>query len=157
MRIRFLLALLTLAGCAGPAALEQSAAKLPIEVVKAEFGLFNALETGRPPFIATPLVPLVVNQAYGWVIVLKTSEKTVRWREEFTLPAAPATWGGPERIGTRSMSDDGRTTITEREVTLHNGAIFNSWSVAPGDPTGTYRMRVTIEDRLVRTFEFRVE
>jgi len=113
----------------------------PFQVVRAEFGLFNALETGRPPFIATPLVPLVVDQSYGWVIVLKTSAKTVRWREEFI----------------RAMSDEGRPTITEREVTLHNGVIFNSWSVAQGDPTGTYRMRISIEGKLVRTFEFRVE
>jgi hypothetical protein len=113
----------------------------PFEVVSAEFGLFNALETGRPPFIATPLVPLVVDQSYGWVIVLKTSAKTMRWREEFI----------------RAMSDEGRPTITEREVTLHNGVIFNSWSVAQGDPAGTYRMRVSVEGKLVRTFEFRVE
>ena len=73
--------------------------------------------------------------------MLKTGAKTVRWREEFI----------------RAMSDDARATITEREVTLHNGVIFNSWSVAPGDPTGAYRMRVTIEGQLVRTFEFRVE
>jgi len=131
-----LMAASTLAAAQDPAAIAA-----PFEVVSAEFGLFNALETGRPPFIATPLVPLVVDQSYGWVIVLRTSAKTVRWREEFI----------------RAMSDDARATITEREVTLHNGVIFNSWSVAPGDPTGAYRMRVTIEGQLVRTFEFRVE
>ena len=131
-----LMAASTLAAAQDPAAIAA-----PFEVVSAEFGLFNALETGRPPFIATPLVPLVVDQSYGWVIVLRTSAKTVRWREEFI----------------RAMSDEGRPTITEREVTLHNGVIFNSWSVAAGDPTGTYRVRVSIEGRLVRTFEFRVE
>ena len=132
------LALLAASACV--AAQDSSPRVASFEVVRAEFGLFNALETGRPPFIETPLVPLVVDQSYGWVIVLKTSAKTVRWREEFI----------------RAMSD-GRATITDREVTLHNGVIFNSWSVAPGDPTGTYRMRVSIEGRLVRTFEFRVE
>jgi len=110
-----------------------------VEIVSAEFGLFNALETGRPPFIATPLVPLQEGQAYGWVIVLKTSDKTVRWREEFT------------RSGSASPS------ITEREVTLYNGVAFNSRSIARGDPAGTYRMRVSINGELVRTFEFRVE
>lgn len=130
-----------LAASAFAAAQDSSPRAAPFEIVSAEFGLFNALETGRPPFIATPLVPLVVDQSYGWVIVLKTSAKTVRWREEFI----------------RATSDEARATITEREVTLHNGVIFNSWSVAAGDPTGTYRMRVTIEGQLVRTFEFRVE
>jgi len=128
-----------LAASALAAAQDPAPRAAPFEVVSAEFGLFNALETGRPPFIATPLVPLVVDQSYGWVIVLKTGAKTVRWREEF------------------AMSDEGRTTITEREVTLHNNVIFNSRSVAQGDPTGTYRLRVSIEGRLVRTFEFRVE
>ena len=131
-----LMAASTLAAAQDPAAIAA-----PFEVVSAEFGLFNALETGRPPFIATPLVPLVVDQSYGWVIVLRTSAKTVRWREEFI----------------RAMSDDARPTITEREVTLHNSVIFNSRSVAAGDPTGTYRVRVSIEGRLVRTFEFRLE
>jgi hypothetical protein len=128
-----------------------------VEVVRAAFGLFNPAGTGQPPFVPGNLVPLVVNQAYGWVIVIKTSAKTVRWREEFTLPAEPATWGGPEPIGTRSMSDDRRTTITERDVSPQNGVIFNSWAVATGDPSGTYRMRISIEGRLVRTFEFQVK
>ena len=110
-----------------------------VEIVSAEFGLFNALETGRPPFISTPLVPLQEGQAYGWVIVLKTSDKTVRWREEFT-PAGKDS-----------------AAVTEREVTLYNGAVFNSRPIARGDPAGTYRMRVTVNGELVRTFEFRVE
>ena len=132
-------------------------AQAPVEVVRAAFGLFNRPCTGQPPFVPSGVVPLVPNQAYGWVMILKTDDKTVRWREEFTLPAAPATWGGPEPLGTRAMSDDGRTTITEREVTPQNGMIFNSWSVAAGDPSGKYRMRVSINGVVVRTFEFQVE
>ena len=128
-----------------------------VEVVRAAFGLFNPAGGGQPQFVPAKVVPLVVNQAYGWVMVIKTSAQTVRWREEFTLPAEPATWGGAEPIGTRSMSDDRRTTVTEREVTPQNGIIFNSWAVAPGDPAGTYRMRISIDGHLVRTFEFEVK
>jgi hypothetical protein len=127
-----------------------------VEVLRAAFGLFSPAGSSQPPFVATNRVPLVVDQAYGWVIVIKTSAKTVRWREEFTLPAAPATWGGPDPSATRSMSDDARTTITEREVSAQDGVILHAWSVAAGDPAGTYRMRVSIDGRLVRTFEFQV-
>ena len=109
-----------------------------VEIVSAEFGLFNALETGRPPFIPTPFVPLQEGQAYGWVIVVKTSEKSVRWREEFTPAGRDA-------------------AVTEREVTHYNGAVFNSRPIERGDPAGTYRMRVSVNGELVRTFEFRVE
>ena len=83
-------------------------------------------------------MPLHEGQAYGWVIVVKTSDKTVRWREEFTPAGRDA-------------------AVTEREVTLYNGAVFNSRPIAKGDPAGTYRMRVSINGELVRTFEFRVE
>ena len=92
------------------------------DVLKAEFGLFYPTASGgSPAFVPAKVVPLVRDQAYGWVIVLKTKAKTVRWREEFTLPGSPATWGAPEPFGTRSTSDDGRTTITEREVTPKGG------------------------------------
>ncbi len=110
-----------------------------IEIVSAEFGLFNAMETGRPPFIPTPFVPLQEGQAYGWVIVVKTADKTVRWREEFT------------------PSGSGNAAVTEREVTLYNGAVYNSRAIGKSDPAGTYRMRVSVNGQLVRTFEFRVE
>ena len=116
-----------------------ASAQPAFEVVSAEFGLFNAMETGRPPFIPTPFVPLQEGQAYGWVIVVKTADKTVRWREEFT------------------PSGSGDAAVTEREVTLYNGAVFNSRAIAKGDPAGTYRMRVSVNGKVVRTFEFRVE
>jgi len=38
-----------------------------------------------------------------------------------------------------SATSDGRATVTDREVILHNEVIFNSRSVAPGDPAGSYR------------------
>lgn len=155
MRLLVLAASLS-GGCAVAPDESRLPAGTPVEVVKATFGLFNRQGTDKPSFVPSNVVPLVVDQAYGWVMLIKADVSTVMWREEFTLPAAPATWGGPERLGTRAMSDDGRTVITEREVAPRHGLIFNLWTVAVGDPAGTYRMRVSIDGHLVHTFEFQV-
>ena len=128
-----------------------------VEVVDAAFGVIHPHGSGQPSFVPTSVVPLVVDQDYGWIITIRSDAQTVRWREEFTLPAVPATWGAPETLGTRAISDDGRTVITEREVRPEHGAIFNSWSVAEGDPKGMHRIRASIHGRPAATFEFKVE
>lgn len=127
------------------------------EVVRAEFGLFNPPGSGKPAFAPVKVVPLVPNQGYGWIILLRTDKQKIKWREEFTLPAKPGTWGEPEPLGARSVSSDGRVSMTEREVTLDRGVIFNTWAVAPGDPKGHYVIRVFIEGTLARVFEFDVQ
>lgn len=123
--------------------------------VGGRFGVFNAID-GRSKFVPARVVPLVEGQAYGWVIELRTDKKKVRWREEFTLPQAPETWGTPELLGTRRLSQDSKVLTTERLVEPVDGAIFNMWSVAKGDPAGKHLMRVFVEGRLVNTFEFEV-
>ena len=127
------------------------------EVVSAEFGLFNSLESGKPTFVPATTVPLVPDQAYGWVIVLRTIKPTIKWREEFALPTKPSTWGDSESLGGTSVSGSGRVATTEKEVSPDGGIIFHSWSVAPGDPTGRYVIRVYVDEALVRTFEFDVQ
>ena len=128
------------------------------EVLRTEFGLFNnKVTSGQPTFVPTTVVPLTPTQGYGWVIQLRTAKPKIKWREEFTLPATPKSWGGPEPLGTRSMSTDGRTSVTEREVSPDQGLIFNSWTVARGDPRGRYVIRVFIEGTLAKVFEFDVE
>jgi hypothetical protein len=127
------------------------------EVVRADFGLFNSPESGKPLFVPTKVVPLTPNQGYGWIMLLRTDKPKIEWREEFTLPVKPDTWGDPEPLGSRSVSTDGRISITERVVSPERGLIFNSWAVAPGDPKGRYVIRVFIEGSLAKVFEFDVQ
>ena len=125
-------------------------------VIGGDFGLFNLADSSKPGFVPTASVPLIPNQPYGWIIRLRTDKAKVKWREEFTLPVKPATWGTAEELGTRSVSEDGRTSVTEREVAPDQGLIFNTWSVAAGDPAGKYVIRVFVEGALAKTFEFEV-
>jgi hypothetical protein len=67
------------------------------------------------------------------------------------------TWGDAEHLGARSVSNDGRTSVTEREVSPERGVIFNSWTVASGDPKGRYVIRGFVEGSLTKTFEFEVK
>jgi hypothetical protein len=57
------------------------------------------------------------------------------------------------------ISQDRRSLITEREVELSSGelVIENRHSLLADDPRGRYIIRVIIEGRLVRTFEFDVK
>ena len=159
-RIIILLSLVTLALC-GPTIASPSnrtdSTSNAYEVVRADFGLFNPPESGRPLFVPAKVVPLTPNQGYGWIMLLRTDKPKIKWREEFALPVKPDTWGDPEPLGSRSVSTDGRVSITEREVSPDRGIILNSWAVAPGDPKGRYVIRVFVEGSLARVFEFDVQ
>jgi hypothetical protein len=124
------------------------------EVIRAEFGIIDFDNAGKSVFIPTAVVPFKPEQSYGWIMLLRTAKAKISFREEFTLPVKPDTWGDPEPLGTRTLSADRRTAITERTVTPDRGLIFKSWQVAPGDPKGHHVIRVYIEGRLEKVFEF---
>lgn len=128
-----------------------------MEVVRAEFGLFNPPDSGKPAFVATRQVPLVPGQVYGWVVMVNPTQEEVSWREEFTLPGKPATWGGSDPNASQTISSDQKTSVKEGKVVPDRGVIANTWAVAPGDPQGRYVIRVFIGNRLARTFEFDVK
>ena len=125
-----------------------------VEIIRAQFGLFNPPDSGKSPFVPSRTIPLVENQMYGWIIVLKTTKTRIKWREEFTLPSPPATWDDTESHTRQSISEDGRVSVTELDVEPEDGFISHIWTVAPGDPSGRYVIRVIIENALERVFEF---
>jgi hypothetical protein len=127
-----------------------------VQIVRAEFGLFKNTAKGKS-FVPANTVPLVEGQEYGWMIVLKTKKPTIKWREEFTLPYPPITWGDAEAQGFHSVSKDGRVSVMEREISVVDGLIFNIWTVATGDPQGHHLMRVLIDNRYERFFTFDVQ
>jgi len=154
----FLLAFVFLLGSAvlGACTSLKQSASAP-EVVSSDFGLFYPPDSEKLVFLPSRTVPLVPDQAYGWIIHLRTDKPKITWREEFVLPAKPATWGYSEPADTRHISADGRTTITERTVTPEDGVISHVWTVAPGDPEGRYVIRVFVENSLAATFGFDVK
>lgn len=128
-----------------------------IEVVRSDFGLFSRPDSGKPAFEASRRVPLQEGQGYGWFVELKTTKPKIKWREEMVVPSPPATWGIQNSTAQHTISADRRTLTTEREVVPNRGIIHNVWGVAAGDPKGAHVVRVYVEGKLVRTFEFETE
>ncbi len=126
-----------------------------VQIEQAAFGVFNQTADGRFDFKPTNTVPLTPNLEFGWIIGITTTKPTVRWREEFTLPAAPATWGPVS--GKHELSADRKFSILEREVTPQRGFVFNGWTISPGDPKGRHVIKVTVEDAPPVVFEFDLE
>ena len=50
-------------------------------IVRAEFGLFNPSGSSEQSFVPSRTVPYVVDQGYGWIILLETKKPKIRWRE----------------------------------------------------------------------------
>jgi len=126
-----------------------------VQVEQSAFGLFSRTPDGRVDFKPAKTVPLTPNQEFGWIIGVTTSKPTVKWREEFTVPTPPETWGPID--GKHEISADRRVSTLEREVTPERGFLFHSWAISPGDPKGRHTIKVTVEDAPPVVFEFDVE
>ncbi|MGO9446862.1 MAG: hypothetical protein ACLPXB_19105 [Thiobacillaceae bacterium] len=128
-----------------------------IEIIRAEFGLFNHTDSGELAFHPSRVVPFKEGQQYGWSILLRTTQRKIKWREVLTLPSSPTSWEGDLQGAVQRISADRRTSIIEGEVTPVNGVIENVWEVAPGDPVGHYVIEVTINGANQQVFEFEVQ
>ena len=128
-----------------------------IKIIHSDFGLFNRSDSGEFVFVPTRTVPLVPGQAYGWAIELSTDRPEIKLTEDVILPAKPATWGNEEPGSKRVITPDQRIAITRQTVKPENGIISSIWSVAPGDPAGSYIIHVYVEDTLVAIYDFEVQ
>jgi hypothetical protein len=131
------------------------------KVISSEFGTMD--QSGN--FTAATEVPLLPGQAYGWRIKVEPASGIVHWKEEFKLPAVPATWGGnkpgdslaPPNQDLQEVQADGKVCVSERDSLVVDGIVSNFWTVAKGDPLGQYEMRVFVEGKLVQTFVFKLK
>ena len=130
-------------------------AEAAVQIEYHAFGVFDRTPDGRVDFRPSKIVPLKPNQEFGWIIGVTTTKPTVKWREEFTLPAPPESWGPVE--GKHEISADRKVSILEREVTPERGFVSNGWTIGPGDPKGRHVIKVTVEDAAPVVFEFDLE
>ncbi len=116
-------------------------------MLKAEAGLFGPVDEVPQRFVPSRLLPLKDGQAFGWRLQVRTPSRSVRVREELTLPAEPKTWGDPEPGIKRKTLPDGRTVVTELHLEPGtDGVISQSWTVTQGDPKGTWVIKVRVDD-----------
>ena len=132
-------------------------AEAPVEVVAAEFGIFEE-KKGDLVFTPTDVVPHVLGQRYGWVIEVKTSKRTLKVSEEYVQPR-PNKGTAEEKEVARNLglSNDKRTQVSERLLAPMDGHIYAEWAVGPNEPAGHRRLQVLVEGQVAARFEFDVK
>jgi len=149
MRRRVLLAGLLLM----PALLHAAPA---VEILGAEFGLFDASDARSVVFEPASVVPHRDGQRYGWIIRLKTRLRSVAVREEYLLPTA-ASEAGPT-LGARggTIPLPRRHQVSQRQLVPVDGVIIGEWAIGAGEPAGRRHLQVIVENQLAGSFEFEV-
>lgn len=148
------LALPVLARAAPP-----KAAPAALEIVSAEFGIFDASNPREIVFEPTSVVPHREGQRYGWMIELRTKKRSLAVREEYILPTA-ATEAGP----TGKITESGlniplprRNQVSQRQLVPVGGRITGEWAIGPGEPPGRRYLQVIVEGELAGSFEYEVK
>ena len=130
-----------------------------ISIEAAEFLVFLYDSEDNEQFVfQSDLVPLIPDRVcFGWRIRLAGAEGLVRFKEIFSLPAEPESWGEEnDEFSTIEISKDRMTSVTEMFVTLQDGWIDNKWCIADGDPEGKHSMEVHINGQFAKRFDFQV-
>lgn len=131
--------------------------KLGAEIVSSEFGIFEVdPKTNEIAFEPTREVPHQVGQRYGWIIELRTKQRSVAVREEYLI--APEEAYKEEAGGKRlTIPHDRRNQVSQRQLVPVAGRIYGEWSIGPQEPAGKRRLQVLVEDRPPIVFEYEVK
>lgn len=149
IRTAIALAGLLAAGAAGAAG---------IDIVSAEFGLFEEGRDNEVVFQPASVVPRAVGQRYGWIIEVNTLKRSLAVREEYVLPAA-ASAKEPDSQVARNLHipDLRRSQVSQRQLVPVGGQIVGEWSVGPDEPAGKRRLRVIVEGEVAATFDYELK
>ncbi|MEW6512796.1 MAG: hypothetical protein AB1443_02215 [Pseudomonadota bacterium] len=131
-----------------------------VEIRNAEFGIFDSGKPGELVFEPTLVVPHQPGQRYGWIIELRTKQRSVSVREEYLLPSA-ATEAGPsgnlKNGATLNIPLPRRSQVSQRQLVPDAGRIYGEWAVGLGEPAGRRHLQVIVEGQIAGSFEFEVK
>ena len=154
-----------IAGCVCVAAISHAAppdsAQSPVEIVSAEFGLFDATDPREMIFEPAFVVPHRQGQRYGWIIEVRTGKNSLSVREEYLLPnpkAQPKAEGATDSVGeSLSLPAQRRSQVSQRQLVPVDGRIYGEWAVGPNEPAGHRHLQVVIEGQVAASFEYDVK
>lgn len=133
-------------------------AAVPVEIVSAEFGIFDASNPNELVFEPTRSVPHRQGQRYGWSIEVRGGKRSLSVREEYLLPnPAPAADAATPKDGVLTLPQPRRNQVSQRQLVPVDGMIYGEWAVGPSEPAGHRHLQVVIEEQVVADFEFDVE
>lgn len=129
----------------------------PVEIISAEFGLFDASNPEELVFEPGDVVPHKVGQRYGWIIEVQTARRTLSVREEYLLPGPPKA-GAPDPLSeSLNISIERRNQVSQRQLVPIDGKIYGEWAVGQNEPAGHRRLQVVIEGQVAASFEYDVK
>ncbi len=139
----------------GPALPLRIAPDLTVRTV--HFGLLKSEEGSDDQFVATDDIPAIDGQAFGWIIEVDTTRKTLHWQEHLRMPEPPADWGDAASDPALTISKDGKSVVAQGEDDVEDNELSRFyWSLATGDPAGEYQLDVAVEGHQVAHIRFRV-
>lgn len=131
-----------------------------VAILGAEFGVFASGKPGELFFEPTQVVPHQPGQRYGWIIELRTTQRSVAVREEYLLPST-ATEAGPsgnlKNDAVMNIPLPRRNQVSQRQLVPVDGRIYGEWAIGPGEPAGRRHLQVIVEGQLAGSFEYEVK
>ena len=159
MREILLLGFACMAGISGAATSAQ--VESPVEIVSAEFGIFDASNPRELVFEPTRVVPHRQGQRYGWIIEVRSRRSSLSVREEYLLASPKTALKANE--ATDSISESlslpvqRRNQVSQRQLVPVDSKIHGEWAVGPNEPAGHRHLQVVIEGQLAASFEYDVK
>lgn len=133
-------------------------AEAPVEIISAEFGLFDASNPEELIFEPGDVVPHKVGQRYGWIIEVKTTRRTLSVREEYLLPGPPRAGNVTDPLSeSLNIPIERRNQVSQRQLVPVDGKIYGEWAVGQNEPAGHRRLQVVIEGQVAASFEYDVK
>ena len=121
------------------------------------FGLLKSDADSDDQFVPTDSIPAIDGQAFGWIIEVDTTRKTLHWQEHLRMPEPPADWGDAASDPALVISKDGKSVVAQGQDDVDDNELSRFyWSLATGDPAGEYQMDVAVEGHPVAHIRFRV-
>ena len=123
-----------------------SAIKSPVIATKFDFGTVD--QAGLVS--SQNKIPYHWGQNYGWTMNVEPRDQEVHWKEILTKPAAADSKGS-------DASTDNNVVTFEKDEMPKDGAISNTYAIAPGDPKGDYSITVSVNGKIVKTLSFQIK
>ena len=129
-----------------------------VEVLSTEFGLFDASDSGEQVFEPASIVPHKVGQRYGWIIEVRTSNRSLSVREEYLLPTPIKKQNDMDSLAeSLNIPIQRRNQVSQRQLVPVDGKIYGEWAIGSGEPAGHRHLQVVIENQVAASFEFDVK
>ena len=128
-----------------------------VEIISAEFGVFDASDPQRVVFEPTRVIPHREGQRYGWMVELRGVKGSVSVREEYLLPSKAIEQRTDTPGGARLVIPmERRNQVSQRQLVPVDGRIVGEWSIGPQEPPGRRQLDVVVEGQVAASFEFEV-